>query len=58
MRKPNLRIMIFLLVIATLLPMRADIAHAAGYESPPSNVSNLENSLSDSIGVFKCSSGT
>ena len=58
MRKLRSEISILLVIICALAPMRADIAHAAGYESPPSNVSNLENSLSDSIGVFKCSSGT
>lgn len=58
MRKFRSGISVLFVIICTLVPMRTDIAHAAGYESPPSNVSNLENSLSDSIGVFKCSSGT
>jgi hypothetical protein len=58
MRKMGPRIFVFFLIITALFPIRAELAHAAGYENPPSNVSNLENSLSDSIGVFKCSSGT
>ena len=58
MSKSRSRISALFVIICALVPMRTDIAHAADYQSPPSNVSNLENSLSDSIGVFKCSSGT